>query len=86
MPKLEIVGVETMLIADRLMGEMKSEQVSAVNLLFMAPECWNETETKEYKFDERVDVWSIGRILYLLITGGKKQKFKEEFSFDEEIW
>ena len=38
MPKLEIVGVETMLIADELMGSDKSESISGVNLIFLAPE------------------------------------------------
>ena len=38
MPRLEIVGVETMLIADKLMGPEKAENISGVNLLFLDPE------------------------------------------------
>ena len=44
MPKLEIVGVETMLIADRLMGPNKCEKISDINKLFLARECWKETK------------------------------------------
>ena len=41
MPKLEIVGVETMLIADELMGADKSEQINGVNRIFLAPEYYH---------------------------------------------
>ena len=37
MPKIDIVNVETMLIADALMGDEKAKELSGVNLLFLDP-------------------------------------------------
>ena len=35
----------------------------------------------------KADVWSIGSIIYLLITGGVTDKRHEEFfDFNEDIW
>ena len=49
--------------------------------VFLAP------ELAQYKMGPKNDVWSIGTILYLLITGGVTDKRHEErFDFSEEVW
>ena len=55
--------------------------ISGVDRLFLAP------ELAEYRMGPKSDVWSIGIILYLLITGGVTDKRHEEkFDFEEAIW
>lgn len=82
MPKIEIVNVETMVIADSLMGTDKGLELSGVNLIFLAPEYYYSED-----FDWSMDVWSIGAIIYLLITGGvRHHSHQESFDFREPIW
>ena len=54
--------------------------VSGIDRLFLAPEL-----CKYNKKGPINDVWSIGAILYLLITGGHKEK-AEKFDFTEAQW
>ena len=85
MPVIEITGVETMIIADALMEEEKAEELSGVNLLFLDPEYFKSND-----FDWSVDLWSIGAIIYLLITGGISEEFdkelREPYDFREKVW
>ena len=74
-----------MILADSCSSNIPKD-LSGVNLLFLAPEYFSAD-----KFDFKVDVWSIGAILYLLITNGVKQintkgSFEEHFNFMEPIW
>mmetsp|Transcript_34 Transcript_34/g.72 ORF Transcript_34/g.72 Transcript_34/m.72 type:complete len:136 (+) Transcript_34:649-1056(+) len=73
-----------MLLADSVATD-RAKDLSGVNLLFLAPEYFSQDE-----FDWKVDVWSIGAILYLLITGGVKPEltgnYKEPRNFMEPIW
>ena len=64
MPKLDIVNVETILLADSMIEE-NFRELSGVSNMFLAPEYYTGM-----KAEALYDVWSIGVILYLLITGG----------------
>ena len=56
-----------------------SYSISGVDRLFVAPELYKRNEASELN-----DVWSIGVILYLLITGGvHNKKYEEKFDFKE---
>lgn len=46
---------------------MKWEQLDTGSLSYMAPECF--VAQKNYRFDGRIDVWSIGVILYAMLFG-----------------
>lgn len=51
-------------------GVIKSltwEDLDAGSLSYMAPECF--IKNKDYKVDGRIDVWSLGVILYAMLTG-----------------
>ena len=84
MPKLDIVNVETILLADSMIEE-NFRELSGVSNMFLAPEYYSGNRA-EIKYD----VWSIGAILYLLITGGVdhqiENSYEESFSFREPIW
>ena len=44
-------------------------------------------ELSQYKMGPKSDAWSIGILIYLLITGGVTDKRHEEFfDFKEPIW
>ena len=58
-------------------------EITGLDRLFLAPELsksveWNAKSPLN-------DVWSIGAMLYLLITGGHKEK-EEKFDFSEDQW
>ena len=85
MPKVEIVNVETMLLADSMTSN-HAQELSGVNLLFLDPEYYDGDHFNSYN-----DVWSVGVILYLLITGGvdggdKEGDHNEAFQFLEPVW
>ena len=85
MPKLEITGIEQMVLFDACSKD-RAMDLSGVNLLFLAPEYFGQED-----FDWNVDVWSIGAIIYLLITNGVnpeicKNDYTERFNFMEPIW
>ncbi len=55
--------------------------ISGVDRIFIAP------ELNSFKMSPKCDVWSIGIIIYLLITGGINDKRHEEmFDFKEPVW
>ena len=55
--------------------------ITGVDRLFVAP------ELRFNNLSEKSDLWAIGTMLYLLITGGVDNKRHEEyFDFKEEIW
>jgi len=75
-----------MVLADAVATD-RAKDLSGVNLLFLAPEYYSH----DTPFDWKVDVWSIGVILYLLITNGVDTeltggKYAEYFNFMEPIW
>ena len=57
------------------------EIAAGVNKFFMAP------ELAELNEGPHNDIWSIGTILYLLITGGVQDRIHgEKFDFNEPVW
>jgi len=62
------------------------KDLSGVNLLYLAPELFDINA----KPDWGADIWSIGQILYLLITGGVDEEEQgdhvERRDFAEPIW
>ena len=55
--------------------------MTGVDRLFLAP------ETNELRCSPKCDIWSIGAIIYLLITGGTTEKrHEEDWSFKESVW
>ena len=61
--------------------------ISGIDQIFTAPELISTNETK---VSEKVDSWSLGVILYLLITGGKfelnNNSDQVNFDFQESAW
>ena len=58
-------------------------EISGIDKIFVAPELIRKNEPRAEN-----DIWSIGTILYLLITGGIKDKkwYAEKFDFKETQW
>ena len=73
-----------MILADA-MSKNREKDLSGVNLLFLAPEYFGGD-----RMDWSADIWSLGVILYLLITGGVNSKrrgsFNEPRDFREIVW
>ena len=79
--KLKISDIATSLLIQERNPEWYL-QVSGVDNLFIAPELYKKNEATPLN-----DVWSIGAILYLLITGGDDKNVDEEkFLFREQQW
>ena len=69
------------MIVDQALHMGSFSHISGVDRLFVAP------ELNTFKLGPKCDVWSIGVILYLIITGGVADKRHEEvFNFNEPIW
>ena len=91
-PELDIVGVENMIIADSLLKKEQDyqskliEHLSGINWLFLAPEIF----TDEQYDNMSADIWSVGMIIYCLMTGGikveRRGNYHEMRDFREEIW
>ena len=76
---LEIVNTVPMLLT-HMKNPNSFSYVSGVDRLFLAPEL-NLCDVGFYN-----DVWSVGTILYLMVTGGRTGKKKEKFDFKEDVW
>ena len=77
--KLKIADIATTLLIQERDRDWHL-QVSGVDGLFIAPELYKRNEQTPLN-----DVWSIGAILYLLITGGDDKDLDEEkFLFREQ--
>ena len=59
--------------------------MSGVNSLFVAPEILNTSPN-----GEKADIWSVGQIIYCLMTGGvdpnRRGSLEESRDFREVIW
>jgi serine/threonine protein kinase len=69
------------IIISQSMHQGYNTTISGVDRLYLAP------ELNYKKMGPKNDVWSIGIILYLLVTGGVNDKRHEErFDFKEPVW
>jgi len=69
------------MLVDQARHQGSFTHVSGVDRLYLAP------ELNSFKLGPKCDVWSIGAILYLLMTGGVADKRHEEhFDFKEPVW
>ena len=77
---VDIVNVIPMMVA-QMKNPNGFSYVTGVDRLFLAPEL-NLSDVGPYN-----DVWSVGAILYLMITGGRaSRRPMEKFEFKEEVW
>ena len=56
------------------------EKIQGIDKLFMAPELRN---SQTHKISQKVDTWSLGVILHLIITGGIKEDGSDDVTFDQ---
>ncbi len=64
--------------------------------LYMSPELHNFDENRQDTYDNRVDVWSLGVVTYILLTGEipfdttdsdlEKAIINNKIKFDEKKW
>ena len=79
--RLKITDIVMMLLINEKCPD-RHFTISGVDRLFIAPELYKKKEVSPLN-----DVYSIGIILYLLITGGRnKKKNEEKFDFREDVW
>ena len=77
---VDIVNVIPMMVA-QMKNPNGFSYVTGVDRLFLAPEL-NLSDVGPYN-----DIWSVGAILYLMITGGRPSRRPvEKFEFKEEVW
>ena len=66
------------------------EQISAIDRLYMAPELLKSEPavSQKNRHHDKADTYSLGAILYILITGGKLDSINEPeiFQFREAAW
>ena len=48
-------------------SSMRWEQIDTGSLSYMAPECFSPK--KNFRFDGKIDIWTIGVILYAMVCG-----------------
>ena len=78
--KVQLSHLAAMIFSQAL-HQGSASYISGVDRIFLAP------EISQYKMGPKCDSWSIGVLIYLLITGGVMDKRHEEFfDFKEPIW
>lgn len=77
---MQITNIVPMLLA-HLRNTGSFSFVSGIDRFFLAP------ELNLYDVSEQNDVWSLGAILYMMVTGGAGNKRTgKAFEFTESIW
>ena len=81
-----------MIIADSILKKEQDyqskliEHLSGINWLFLAPEILSDEQCDNMS----ADIWSVGMIIYCLMTGGikveRRGNYHEMRDFREEIW
>ena len=67
---------------------MYEEKICGINRLFCAP----EVQANRENCTKKADVWSLGVILYFLVTGGSENRLKSTnkkpqiYNFKEPAW
>lgn len=78
--KVQISNLEAIMVAQAKNSQFHM-RVSGVDRIFLAP------ELQQNRVSQKNDIWSLGTILYLLVTGGVNDKRHEEtFDFTESVW
>ena len=77
--KITDIGLTHLL---NLKNPNRAKTISGVDRLFIAPELYNGADTIDDKISKKSDIWSLGAILYIIITGGVNNKMHvEKFDF-----
>ena len=77
--ELKITDIAMMQIIDAA-GAYLPDNIVGIDKLFLAPELSTPTPTC---ITDKVDTWSLGVILHLIITGGIKEDGSDDVTFDE---
>lgn len=78
---LRISDIAMMQIVDLAYPQLH-EKISGIDRIYIAPEIMNSTPDSENVVTGKADVWSLGVIMFILISGGMPENNSEQIVFD----